>query len=188
MARWFLSRVVGWLVVLVVATVACAPAMRRAETIAPLTITFASPEWTGRAIPEGAQCRAQGGTKGSPALAVEGIPPGTTHLLVLFNDRSYPPLSSGGGHGTLRLDVPPGVSRLTVPSVPSETMTLPSGILVEAPHRGDVPGLRAGGYLAPCSGGRGNVYEAQVLAVSRTGQKDTPATILGEGTIVIGRY
>lgn len=171
-----------------VALAACAPAMRRAERVAPLRISFTSPEWTGNAIPTGAQCRVQGGTKGSPALTVEGIPAGATDLLVAFNDLSYPPLSTGGGHGTIRVPVPAGATRVLVPSVPSETTNLPAGVSMEAPHRGDVPGVQPGAYLAPCSGGRGNVYQAQVLAVVRTGRQDAPPTIVGEGTIAIGRY
>jgi hypothetical protein len=171
-----------------VALTACAPAMRRAERVVPLQLSFASPEWTGGAIPTGAQCRVQGGIKGSPPLTVDGVPPGATHILVAFNDLSYPPLSTGGGHGTIRVPVPAGSARVVVPSVPSESTSLPAGVAMEAPHRGDVPGAQRGAYLAPCSGGRGNIYEAQVLAVTRTGPPDAPTTIVGEGKITIGRY
>jgi len=162
--------------------------MRRADTVAPLRITFASPEWTGSAIPRGAQCRIQGGTVGSPGLVVDGIPPTATDIIVAFNDRSYPPLATDGGHGKVRVPVPAGAARVAVPSVPSESMTLPANVFIEAPHRGDVPGVARGAYLAPCSGGRGNTYEAQVFAVVRSPAKDVPTMVVGEATIVIGRY
>lgn len=177
------------LVAVVLAGCAAPGGMRRAESVAPLKLSFASPGWSsGGAIPPGAQCRVQGGTIGSPSLAVEGIPAGATDLIVAFNDRSYRPLSTDGGHGKIRVAVAPGSSRAVVPSVPSETMTLPAGVAVEAPHRGDVPGAQPGGYLAPCSGGRGNVYEAEVLAVRRAEGGGAPALLVGEGVIAIGRY
>lgn len=167
---------------------ACATAGRYdpAPTLATLQVVFADPAWNGRTIPAGQQCSQFGGKGASPALAVKGIPPGTTDLLVEFNDRDYPPLSSGGGHGTIRIPLPPGATEMTVPSVPGETNTLPAGVVKEAAHRAPMsPGTA---YLPPCSGGRGNLYFADVKAVTRPANPAERGKLLGTGRITLGQY
>jgi hypothetical protein len=155
-------------------------------SLAKLQVAFADPAWNGRSIPAGQQCSQFGGKGASPALVVKGIPPGTTDLLVEFNDRDYPPLSSAGGHGTIRVPLPPGATETTVPSVPGETNTLPPGVVKEEGHRGPMsPGTA---YLPPCSGGRGNLYFADVKAVARPAAPAERGKLLGTGTITLGRY
>ena len=175
-------------VILGVILTACATAGRYdpAPTLATLQVVFTDPAWNGRTIPAGQQCSQFGGRGASPALVVRGIPPGTTDLIVEFNDRDYPPLSSGGGHGTIRIALPAGATEMTVPSVPGETNTLPAGVVKEEAHRAPLsPGTA---YLPPCSGGRGNLYVADVKAVTRPATPAERGTLLGIGTISLGRY
>lgn len=157
-----------------------------APTLAKLEVTFTDPTWNGRAIPAGQQCAQFGGKGASPALVVKGIPPGTTDLLVEFNDSNYPPLSSGGGHGTIRVPLSPGATEVTVPSVPGETNTLPAGVVKEESHR--APFSPGTAYLPPCSGGRGNLYFADVKAVVRPAAPAERGKLLGTGRITLGRY
>ncbi len=168
---------------------ATACAVVRYEPVSPLAkleVGFADPAWNGRAIPAGQQCGQFGGKGASPALTVRGIPPGTTDLVVEFNDSDYPPLSTDGGHGSIRVAVPPGATQTTVPAVPGETNTLPAGVVKEESHRGPMsPGTA---YLPPCSGGRGHSYFADVKAVTRPAAPADRGKLLGTGRITLGRY
>jgi len=155
--------------ILGISLTACATAGRYdpAPSLAKLEVGFADPAWNGRAIPAGQQCSQFGGKGASPALVVKGIPPGTTDLLVEFNDSDYPPLSTGGGHGTIRVPLTPGATEARIPSVPGETNALPAGVVKEESHRGPMsPGTA---YLPPCSGGRGNLYFADGQGGGETG-------------------
>lgn len=152
--------------------------------LAPLTVAFADAKWTGGAVPSDEVCKKFGGANSaSPRLAVSGIPAGANALVIEYNDLSYAPLSSNGGHGAVLYALSGGGSNVTVPSVPSQTMSVPQGFTVLKKSAGDWPGLENGAYLPPCSGGRGNSYAAIVYAV------DTNAkTVLAKGRISLGSY
>jgi hypothetical protein len=149
-----------------------------------LMVSFADPKWDGNKVPAGCQCSSYGGSGGSPALLVKGIPAGADAVVVKFNDRDYAPLSTDGGHGAIWVSTG-GKSTLTVPSVPGETDSMPPGVNVESAHRGS---RWSGVYLPPCSGGRGNRYMAEVLAVKRAGQDGKGGQLLASGMIELGTY
>lgn len=155
-----------------------------ADSPAPLTVAFADAKWTGVNVPADEVCKPYGARNpASPRLAVSGIPAGADTLIVEFNDLSYAPLSSNGGHGAVSLAVPKGATSLTVPAVPGESMDLPAGVNIVKLHGGGVSGLGRGAYLPPCSGGRGNLYQARVHAVDSVAKR-----VLGQGEIKLGRY
>lgn len=156
----------------------------RADQILPLQVSLADPSWSGFTIPEGQQCRKFGGNGATPRLLVSGIPEGANAVIVAFSDRSWF-LMNHGGHGMIGLWTGYAHNRVEIPSVAGETFDLPSGIFIEQPHRGGRG--EPGAYLPPCSGGRGNRYVAEVMAVHK-GTGDEPTWLLAEGEISMGRY
>ena len=171
---------------LVMALAACKqqPSLTAIDSPAPLTVVFADASWTGDKVPAGMQCKRYGGRdSASPALVVGNIPAGADALVVQFNDLSYQPLSRNGGHGSIKVAVPAGAAQVTVPSVPGETYDVPAGVEIYKPHRATGGSMGKGAYLPPCSGGRGNTYVADVLAVD-----SAKGMILGTARIKLGTY
>ena len=144
-----------------------------------LKVAFADPAWNGKKIPKGQHCSKFGGKGSTPALVVEGAPEGTVEIIVAYNDRNYQPLSYNGGHGKIGYKASPGAT--TIPAIPGETARMPEGARIVAKNRATGSYARAG-YLPPCSGGRGNLYFADVMA------RDAKGKVLAKGRIVLGRY
>lgn len=144
-----------------------------------LKVAFADPAWNGKRVPKGQQCSKFGGKGKTPPLEVAGAPDGTVEIVVAYNDRNYKPLSFNGGHGKIGYEAGPGTT--IIPALPGETRRMPKGARIVAKNRATGSYARAG-YLPPCSGGRGNLYFADVFAVSAKGK------VLAKGRIVLGRY
>lgn len=151
---------------------------------ADLTVEFADPAWTGDKIPAGQHCKKFGGEGATPPLAVSNIPPEANAIVVEFNDKSYQQLSYDGGHGKIGFHITPGVGTVTLPAVPGGTSDMPDGVWLVKKNRA-TGAWSSPGYLPPCSGGRGNKYEAEVYAVIRS---DDGYEEIGEGSIRLGRY
>ena len=168
-----------------IAAAATAVLLAVSAQAADLTVSFADPVWNGKTIPSGQQCSKFGGHGATPPLAVAGLPAGTNAVIVEFNDRSFMKLSYDGGHGKIGFTVPPGAASVTLPAVPGETDSgLPEGTWIEKKNRATGSYARPG-YLPPCSGGRGNTYAAEVVAVKKDGGN---VEELASTTIVLGRY
>lgn len=148
-----------------------------------LDVEFADPVWDGVTVPKGYQCQKFGGTHGSPALRVSGIPERTNALLLEFSDRSYAPMDNGG-HGKVGYAIDAGSTTVEVPSIPPHTMDLPEGFWTIA-AQGAPDWDKPGAYLPPCSGGRGNAYYVTVKAVARDG--DTMQE-LAQTVVEMGKY
>ncbi len=135
--------------------------------------------WNGVTVPDGQQCRLFGGDGATPIIVLQGLPEGTVQMRVEFNDKSYAPLADNGGHGVIGFPVsgPDAV----LPSVPGMTAYLPLGAEVLAAARSSGQYASAG-YLPPCSGGRGNRYMADVIAL------DTNGAELARVPVELGRY
>lgn len=160
----------------------CASAPPEGPPAAPLAVSFVDSAWNGSGVPEIGRCRRCGGGGMSPALRIENLPPGTTSVVIEFNDRSYEPMSRHGGHGAVRV-MARNVSAVTLPSFRENTDRLPAGVVVVRPHR--AVGYGKGVYLAPCSCGSNNYYEAVVKAVAvREGRE----TVLATGKIELGQF
>ncbi len=175
-----------WMISLIVLVGSCATARYApVEHVAKLNVAFTDARWTGDAVPAIGTCKRDGGESLSPSLVVRNIPSGATDIIIEFNDLSYPPLSSGGGHGSIRVPVA-GQTEVVIPSVPGETFKLPESVFMESAHSGTIG--NSGAYLGPCSGGRGNVYQADVLAVSKSTGPSQPSRLFGKGSITLGTH
>lgn len=144
---------------------------------------FVEPGWNGERVPDGYQCQKFGGTHGSPALQVDGIPARANALVLEFSDRSYAPMDHGG-HGKIGYEIEAGSASVRIPSVPPHTMDLPAGFWTVAAH-GAPAWDKPGAYLPPCSGGRGNAYYVTVKAMVRDGAE---LTELAQTTLEMGKY
>ncbi|MCY4002101.1 MAG: hypothetical protein OXF33_00100 [Rhodospirillales bacterium] len=147
---------------------------------ATLEVSLADPGWTGNKIPEGQHCQKFGGNGATPELKISGIPADTVAILVEFNDASFLPLSSGGGHGIVGFEHIGGAEAI-LPPVPGGTDETPAGTWIEKKNRA-TGAWESPGYLPPCSGGIGNRYFAVVKAVS------ADKTVLAATEITLGRY
>lgn len=156
-----------------------------AENVAELQVRLADPAWDGEDIPSGQQCRRFGGQGATPRLEVSGIPAGANTLILSYSDRSHPPMNNGG-HGVMGYRIEPGRSRVVVPSVPGHTFDLPEGFFLVQAHR-NPRWDKAGAYMPPCSGGKGNLYVVTVEAVLEA-PEGQESRLLGKGGTELGRY
>ena len=147
-----------------------------------MTVVLEDPAWDGKTIPDGQQCAEYGGNGSTPLITVQGIPEKANVILVEFNDESYEPLSTDGGHGIVGFDIVVGKGSATLLSIPGDTTTLPNGVWIEEENRDDIGVV---GYLPPCSGGEGNLYSAKVFAVDYGSEGHK---VLAESYLQLGRY
>ncbi len=137
------------------------------------------PPWGGVNVPDGQQCRLFDGNGATPMIILQGLPEGTAQMRVEFNDKSYAPLADNGGHGVIGFQV--SGPNAVLPSVPGMTADLPDGAEVLAAARSGGQ-YASPGYLPPCSGGRGNRYMADVIALDAAGGE------LARVSVELGRY
>jgi hypothetical protein len=164
------------LIAALLALVAAAQDLQAAE----MTAQLVDADWDGVTIPRAHVCKLAGAASPvSPRIQVGDIPLGATKIVVAFNDESYPKLATDGGHGKISVAV--NARTVTVPSVPSESDSIPDGVKVEAKHRSTTPGY----YLAPCSRGQGHTYAAEVLAV-KSGWFGS--SVVGRVRLLLGSY
>ena len=150
---------------------------------ADMGVAFVDSAWDGKTVPEGEQCGKFGGSGRSPELRVSGIPSTADSLMIDFSDRSFVAMDNGG-HGKIAFSIEAGVGEIVVPRVDGHTLDLPAGFTVVAAHQ--APNWdKAGAYLPPCSGGRGNGYYLTVRAVHQT---DGEQEVLAEVELEMGKY
>ncbi len=135
--------------------------------------------WDGIDVPAGQQCTLFGGNGATPPFYVTDLPAGTAVIHIEFNDLSFAPLAKDGGHGIIGFAV--SSSSVDLVSVPGLSAELPEGIFVVSAARSSGR-YASDGYLPPCSGGRGNNYSADIIALDANGVE------LGSVTVAIGRY
>ncbi|PIE45170.1 MAG: hypothetical protein CSA45_03825 [Gammaproteobacteria bacterium] len=148
-----------------------------------MKVEFSGGRWNGKTIPKGQQCRRYGGKGNTPPLTVIGVPKAANAIIVEYNDLSYSKLSSNGGHGKIGYWIE-GDERVNIPAIRGETKALTGKSFLEANNRSGI----ADGYLPPCSGGRGNTYEAVVKAVYKPTDSEEKGKLLGMGRIILGKY
>ncbi|MCW8193557.1 hypothetical protein F6455_01995 [Proteobacteria bacterium 005FR1] len=152
-----------------------------------LSASLADPAWTGDGIPQGQQCQRFGGQNPeSPEVKIENIPQGTQAIVLAFSDRSFERMDNGG-HGMVAYKLSGEHSgSVTIPSVPGHTENLPNGFFTVQAHQ--APGWdKAGAYLPPCSGGRGNNYFIDIKAVKLAGDQQVGET-LAETSVKMATY
>lgn len=150
----------------------------------PLGVSLADPAWNGKTIPTGQQCARFGGKGMTPRLAVHGIPAGANAIVMAYSDRTYQPMARGG-HGKFGYRIPPSSSTANIPAVAGHTFDLQQGFFLIEAHRAP-EWDKAGAYLPPCSGGKGNDYYVAVRAVKEVdgGIRE----VLGETEVRLGTY
>lgn len=151
-----------------------------------LEISFADPEWDGKSVPEGQQCYRFKGNGATPRLTVKNLPSGTNAIIMEYSDRSYAPMDNGG-HGKIGYRIPKGTTEISVPSVPGHTFDLPEGFFLVKAHA-NPSWDKAGAYMPPCSGGKGNYYYVTVKAVYDAPSEGEESKLLGEEKIELGKY
>lgn len=142
--------------------------------------SFADPAWDGVAVPAGQHCPLQGGTGATPPLEVSGLPEGTSQINLSFNDETYEPMNNGG-HGVLGFAVEAGATSASLPAVPGATEDLPEGVTLVTANKTS-GGFLTPGYMPPCSGGAGNTYSVDVIAVDNAGAE------LASTRVTLGTY
>ena len=156
-----------------------------ASNVVELKISFADSKWNGKEIPNGQQCGKFGGNASTPQLIVGNIPPEANALVMEYSDRNSRRMNNGG-HGKIGYRIKSGSHQVVIPSVPGHTFDLPKDFFLIAAHKNPAWD-KAGAYMPPCSGGKGNLYVVEVKAVH-----DAPdgqdSLILGQGILTLGRY
>jgi len=142
--------------------------------------TFADTAWNGETVPAGQHCPLQGGTGATPALEVTGLPEGTSQINLSFNDETYEPMNNGG-HGIIGFAVEEGATTASLPAVPGATEEMPEGVTLVAANKSSGDFLTPG-YMPPCSGGNGNTYSMDVIAVDASGAE------LATTRVALGTY
>jgi len=131
-----------------------------------MVVTLADSEWDGNKIPEGQQCQKFKGHGSTPRIRVSNIPKGTNAIVVEYSDKSYKAMDNGG-HGKIGYFIEERIDKVTIPPIEGHTFDLPKSFFIVAPQQAP-KWDKAGAYLPPCSGGKGNKYVATVKAVHQT--------------------
>ena len=151
-----------------------------------LGLAFGDPAWDGKKIPQGQQCRKFGGKGSTPPLLVSNIPAEANALIMEYGDHDYPPMDAGG-HGVIGFHIKPGKKKAKIGPVAGHSYDLPQGFFLVAEHLGPAWD-KAGAYMPPCSGGRGNEYYVVVKAVRLAEPGDKQGEVLAIGELEIGAY
>jgi len=151
-----------------------------------LQVRLADAQWDGRQIPEHGICSNFGGDDLSPAFVVSHIPQGANAIIIQFNDLDHPALARNGGNGTIGywIDRP---APAHLPAIKGYSVRLPKGVFIERGARAS-GAFASQGYLAPCSGGKGHRYVADVLAVYKATAPGQSNQVLAEQRVELGRY
>lgn len=150
----------------------------------PLTASFTAPGWDGVKVPAGQQCARFGGNGSTPVIKVEHIPGKTSALVLEFSDQTYQAMDNGG-HGKIGYRIAKDAKQAIIPAVAGHTFDLPIGFFLVEAQRAPTWD-KAGAYLPPCSGGKGNSYYVTVKAVKEVDGK--VSEVLAETAIKMGRY
>lgn len=140
--------------------------------------------WDGISVPQGQQCQKFGGNAPkTPPLSVTGIPVGANLLVMEFSDRSYKRMDNGG-HGKIGFALNKPINSAVIPHVAGHSFSLPTGFFMVAAHRSP-KWDKAGAYMPPCSGGKGNAYYVTIKAVKQLGET---SEVMATTVVEMGRY
>ena len=168
-----------------IALTGCAGKYTPSENMANLNVQFADTLWNGVKVPDNQQCNKFGGNAETPSLKVSNIPLKANTLIVEYSDRDASHMDNGG-HGKVGYTIPSNTPVVTIPSIKGHTFELPENFFVVSPHA-NPSWDKAGAYMPPCSGGRGNRYYATVKAVYEA-PEGQQSELLGKGKIELGKY
>ena len=145
-----------------------------------MNVNFVDSKWDGKIVPKEQVCKWAGGNGSTPELKITNLPANTSKVIVSFSDKTYTPMDNGG-HGEIGINVS-NQTEVIIPSVEGESKMMPNNnMFIHKEHKGLKRG-KAGAYLPPCSGGKGNTYYATVQAV------DTNGEVLSSAEIQLGKF
>jgi len=147
-------------------------------------VSLADAKWDGKKIPVGQQCSKFGGKASTPRLGISNIPAEANAIIMEYSDLDHKPMDNGG-HGKIGYKIKPGVSKITIPAVKGHSFNLPKGFFLVKAHR-NPKWDKAGAYMPPCSGGKGNRYYVTVKAVQVS--KGESSEVLAMEVIQLGKY
>lgn len=154
--------------------------------MAKLNVKFVDSNWDGTTVPKNEICgRYNSKTAMSPKLLITNLPSQTNEIILSFSDETYTKMSNGG-HGVVSYKVSEGIKSIELPSFKSETFDLPTNFKSLVSHRSSRN--TNGAYLAPCSGGRGNIYSVKIEAIHDFNSEDKKPSLLGDAYLKMGKY
>jgi len=151
-----------------------------------LNVNFEDSKWDGKNVPQDEVCKKYNSKiASSPSLSINNLPNKTNKIILSFSDETYKPMSNGG-HGVVSYQVTEGTKSIKIPSLKSETFTLPTKYKSIQSHNS--ARNTDGAYLAPCSGGRGNTYSIKIEAIHDFNDDDKKPLLLGDSYLKMGTY
>lgn len=151
-----------------------------------LQVRLADTRWDGERIPAQGICSNFGGDDLSPAFVVGDIPAGANAIIIQFNNLDHPGRAYNGGNGSIGYWIDARMPA-HLPPVTGYSVRLPDGAFIEQGARA-TGAFASQGYLAPCSGGKGHRYVADVLAVHKATGPGQTNRLLAEQRVSLGRY
>lgn len=149
-----------------------------------LSVSLASSAWDSKKVPAGQQCEKFGGKGVTPVLTINHIPAGANAIVMEYSDRTYRAMDRGG-HGKFGYRIKPRSSTVDIPSIAGHTFDLPKDFFLIEAQRAPTWD-KAGAYLPPCSGGKGNNYYVTVKAVREV--DGGIQEVFGETEVPLGIY
>lgn len=147
-----------------------------------IDVSFIDEKWNGKVVPLEEVCSDYNVEPGStPGLYIENLPEGSSKAILKFNDKTFTKMDNGG-HGIISYSIEEGMSAVEIPALMGETFELDEGFESVTAHTGTRFGKRAGAYLAPCSGGKGNTYSVDIVIV------DSNDKTLATKEVILGKY
>jgi hypothetical protein len=147
-----------------------------------IDVSFVDEKWNGKVIPLDEVCSNYNIEAGStPGLFIDNLPDGAKKVIMKFNDKTFTKMDNGG-HGILSYEIEEGSTNVEIPPQIGETFDLDEGFKVVEAHTGTRFKKKAGAYLAPCSGGKGNTYTVDISIV------DSENNVLATKELVLGKY
>lgn len=154
-----------------------------------LKAEFTDSKWDGNTVPKDEVCEKYNKKGGStPSLKITNLPKGTNKIVLTFSDNNPRAKMLNGGHGVIGYKVSQDTNSLIIPPLKGQTFDLPVNFESIADHRGTQWGLKAGVYLPPCSGGRGNPYDVIIEAIHEYKETDQKPMLLGDTRLRLGTY
>ena len=134
-----------------------------------MKVSLADSNWDGNKIPLGQQCQKFKGHGYTPRIRINNIPDGSNAIIIEYSDKTYKAMDNGG-HGKIGYYIDERMKEVTIPPIEGHTFDLPKSFFIVSPQQAP-KWDKAGAYLPPCSGGKGNLYAAQIKAVHVTDGK-----------------
>jgi len=174
-----------FLSLLLLALSGCTTKYAPVKDMAALEVKFADPLWDGVKVPALQQCNRFGGQAETPRLTISNIPGEANAVIMEYSDRDDLQMNNGG-HGKIGYTIAADSGAVTTPAVKGHSFELPENVFLVSAHAN--PGWdKAGAYMPPCSGGRGNRYYVTVKAVYEAPEGEQ-SKLLGQGKLELGKY